>query len=154
FFHIPFLIANNLNSRQKYAAAQSWYHHIFDPTAPLDAGVSLTAMTEAQRKQVLRDRVWRYIQFRNLTPPRLRDVLTDDAATEAYKKDPFNPHAIARLRLSAYQMAVVMKYVSNLVDWGDSLFRLFTMESVNEALVLYAMASEILGRRPANVGEC
>src|SRR5207249_1130823 len=63
-------------------------------------------------------------------------------------------HAIARLRLSAYQKAVVMKYVSNLVDWGDSLFRLFTMESVNEAIVLYAMASEIIGRRPANVGDC
>lgn len=154
FFHIPFLIANNLNSRQKYAAAQSWYHYIFDPTAPLDPGVTLAGLDATQRQRVMRDRVWRYIQFRNLNPPRLREILTDDAAIEAYKKDPFNPHAIARLRLSAYQKAVVMKYVSNLIDWGDSLFRLFTMESVNEAIVLYAMASEILGRRPANVGEC
>ena len=30
------------------------------------------------------------------------------------------PDAIARLRLSAYQKSVVMKYLDNLLDWGDS----------------------------------
>ncbi|NOT27670.1 MAG: hypothetical protein HOP16_16410, partial [Acidobacteria bacterium] len=154
YFHIPFLIANHLNGRQNYRAAQDWYHYIFNPTAPPDADPPMNGMTGTQRTQALRDRVWRYIQFRGLTPLRLRELLRDDDAIEAYKKDPLNPHAIARSRLSAYQKSVVMKYVSNLMDWADSLFSEFTTESINEAMVLYAMASEILGPPPADVGAC
>ena len=51
-------------------------------------------------------------------PRTLRDMLTDPAAIELYEKDPFNPHAIARLRLCGYQKAIVMKYVDNLLDWA------------------------------------
>src|SRR6185312_14067221 len=69
-------------------------------------------------------------------------------------KDPFNPHAIARVRISAYQKHIVMKYVDNLLDWADSLFTQFTMESVNEATMIYAMAAAILGDRPPRLGDC
>src|SRR5262249_28433007 len=62
--------------------------------------------------------------------------------------------AIARLRPSAYQKSIVMKYIDNLLDWGDQLFTQFTMESVNEATMLYVMAADILGPRAAEVGEC
>ena len=41
-----------------------------------------------------------------------------------------------------------MKYVENLIAWGDSLFRQDTMESVNEALQIYVIANHILGPRP------
>jgi hypothetical protein len=68
--------------------------------------------------------------------------------------DPFNPHAIARLRFSAYQKSIVMKYIDNLLDWGDSLFARFTTESLNEANLLYATASDILGERPPALGGC
>lgn len=138
FFHIPFLIANHLNSQQRFSASQRWYHYIFDPTSP----------------DTDRDRVWRYREFRGRTPETLRQMLTDDCALEAYRRDPFNPHAIARLRLSAYQKAIVMKYIDNLLDWGDTLFAEFTMESVNEAMMLYVMAADILGPRPPEVGDC
>ncbi len=47
-----------------------------------------------------------------------------------------------------------MSYVGNLLDWADSLFTQFTMETVNEALMLYIMASDILGPRPAELGDC
>src|SRR2546430_11289385 len=33
FFQIPFLIADHLNSQQRFAEAQRWYHRVFDPTA-------------------------------------------------------------------------------------------------------------------------
>ena len=69
-----------------------------------------------------RDRNWRYSEFRGLSLPKLREILSDPKAIEAYRTDPFNPHAIARLRLTAYQKAVVMRYLDNLLDWGDSLF--------------------------------
>ena len=33
FFHIPLLIASQLNGQQRFAAAERWYRHVFDPTA-------------------------------------------------------------------------------------------------------------------------
>jgi len=156
FFHIPFLIANHLNSQQKFSAAQKWYHYIFDPTATEeieDFGAGPTPDPEEVEKRQ-RDRNWRYIEFRNFDVQKLRDLLTDSKTIEVYRKDPFNPHAIARLRLTAYQKTIIMKYIDNLLDWGDQLFVQDTMESINEATLLYILASDILGERPAELGEC
>ncbi len=44
-----------------------------------------------------------------------------------------------------------MKYIDNLIAWGDQLFRRDTMESINEATTLYVLAYELLGRRPVKV---
>ena len=41
-----------------------------------------------------------------------------------------------------------MKYLDNLIAWGDQLFRRDTIESINEATQLYVLAAELLGRRP------
>ncbi|MEO8549706.1 MAG: neuraminidase-like domain-containing protein, partial [Kofleriaceae bacterium] len=136
FFHIPFLVANHLNSQNKFADTQQWYHYIFDPTA-------------AQGDP------WRYREFRRLpATTTLRDLLTDAKALSEYRAHPFSPHAIARTRMTAYQKSIVMKYIDNLLDWGDTLFGQFTMESINEATMLYVMAQDILGPRPAMLGSC
>jgi len=137
FFHIPFLIADHLNGQQDFSGAQSWYHHVFDPTA---------ADGEP----------WRFRSFRvpDLLTTSLKDLLTKEQALEAYRNDPFSPHAIARVRGGTYQKTIVMKYVDNLLDWGDALFGQFTTESLNEATMLYVMAREILGPRPAELGSC
>lgn len=141
-FHIPFLVADHLNSRQKFSDARYWYDFVFNPTANNEAGDP-----EATRP-------WRYLEFRSAQTDDFHKNLTDPAALLAYQEDPFNPHAIARLRPSAYKKAVVMKYIDNLLDWGDDLFSQFTTESVNESMMLYVMASEILGPRPITVGPC
>ncbi|MFW5960631.1 MAG: hypothetical protein ACOCSE_05885, partial [Chitinivibrionales bacterium] len=62
--------------------------------------------------------------------------------------NPFKPHLIARFRIGAYQKSVVMKYLDNLLNWADQLFRMDNMESVNQATQLYVYASEILGEKP------
>ncbi len=154
FFHIPFLLANHLNSQGKYAEAQKWYHYIFNPTATEIIDLSGPALTPAQKKKMELGRNWQYLEFREIDTQSLRDQLNDKQAIEVYKKDPFNPHAIARLRTSAYQKSIVMKYIDNLIDWGDQLFTQDTMESVNEATLLYVIAQEILGNRPAQLGDC
>ena len=41
-----------------------------------------------------------------------------------------------------------MKYLDNLIAWGDSLFRQDTIESINEATQRYVLAANILGPRP------
>lgn len=143
FFHIPFLIAHHLNANQKFREAKWWYERIFDP-----------ATSEPPVVPVATDRMWRFREFRNLSVEKLRELLIDSDAIGLYKQDPFNPHAIARLRPSAYQKSIVMKFVDNLLDWGDFLFAQDTAESINEATMLYVLASDILGKRPAKQGKC
>ena len=143
FFHIPYLIGNHFNANQKFKEAKWWYERIFNPTT--DEAPSETSPT---------DHNWQFREFRGLTPQKLRDILTDTKALEVYKKDPFDPHAIARLRISSYQKSIVMKYIDNLLDWGDYLFTIDTRESIGEAEMLYQMASDILGRRPVKMGKC
>ncbi len=142
FFHIPFLLANYLNATAKHKDADYWYRFIFDPT----------------NKGKTPHRVWKYIEFFLSSffqsNQSLEDQLSNRSAIEVYKSDPFNPHAIARLRTNSYMKRIVMKYVDNLIDWGDKLFRQDTYESINEALMLYVLASDILGDRPAEIGDC
>ncbi len=152
FFHIPLLIAARLNQDQRYEESQRWFHHVFDPTT--DSG------EEPPR------RFWKFRPFYDNTEyQRVRDLLlalSDPEADEALREKvrrqiedwearPFEPHRIARLRLVAYQKTVVMKYVDNLIDWADMLFRRDSIESINEATQLYVLAANILGRRPRRV---
>jgi hypothetical protein len=145
FQHIPLLIAYNLNVQGKFEHAQRWYHYVFNPTSP-------EPPTEANAPET--DRNWKYRQFRGQERARLRDTLTDTTAIQKYREDPFNAHAIARLRVTAYQKAVVMSYIDNLLDWADDCFTRFQMETVNEAMMLYVTAAEVLGPRPFQLGEC
>ncbi|KAK5660616.1 hypothetical protein OQA88_13180 [Cercophora sp. LCS_1] len=62
----------------------------------------------------------------------------------AWRARPFAPDVIARFRPVAYQIAVVMKHIKNLIDWGDSLFRQPTRESLAQATLLYMLADELL----------
>lgn len=74
------------------------------------------------------------------------------AQLAVYFDDPFDPHAIAALRPIAYRKAIVMRYIDNLLDWGDMLFRQYTRESINEARMLYILAYDILGEKPESIG--
>ncbi|OLT60529.1 hypothetical protein BJP37_17440 [Moorena bouillonii PNG] len=75
-----------------------------------------------------------------------------NAQLTVYLEDPFDPHAIADLRPLAYRKAIVMRYIDNLLDWGDMLFRQYTRESINEARMLYILAYDLLGEKPENMG--
>ncbi|HLT93892.1 MAG TPA: hypothetical protein VKZ56_04990, partial [Membranihabitans sp.] len=67
---------------------------------------------------------------------------------QAWEQDPFNPHLIARYRRLAYMKAVIMKYLDNLIVWGDQLFRRDSIESINEATQIYILAGQVLGKLP------
>jgi hypothetical protein len=48
-------------------------------------------------------------------------------------------------------LKTVMAYLDNLIAWGDSLFRQYTIETINEATQLYVLAANILGTKPQAV---
>jgi hypothetical protein len=157
-FHIPLTIAVHLSKTQRFAEAQRWFHYIFDPTSN-DRSIESPF------------RFWNFLAFRKpddskrieqivrlLSIPRSDlsqedQLLQDDIMNgyDAIRNKPFQPHAVARTRHLAYQYCVVMKYLDNLIAWGDHLFQQDTLESINEATQLYVLAANILGERPEQI---
>jgi len=157
-FHIPFAIAVHLSKNQKFAEAQRWFHYIFDPTC------NDTSIPPLQR-------FWKFIAFRKpecfMQVDQLLALLSKpdaecndeerkcksqiESGYQAIMNDPFKPHKVARTRQIAYQYSVVMKYLDNLIAWGDHLFRQDTIESINEATLRYVLAANILGARPQQI---
>jgi len=154
-YHIPVMIAVHLSSNQRFAEAQQWFHLVFDPTST-DTSVPPP------------ERFWKSFVFRGAdgisdintlvtllsTPDSQLDAAQIQAKTDVITgyngilADPFDPHLVARTRPSAYQWYVVMKYLDNLIAWGDSLFLADTIETLNEATLCYVLAANILGPRP------
>ncbi|MDA8137861.1 MAG: neuraminidase-like domain-containing protein [Desulfobacteraceae bacterium] len=158
FFHAPLLIATQLSAAQRFEEAQRWFHTIFDPTT-----------NDPEKNEAIR--YWRFPPFRQAGQGQDIESLLEELARDAgddtqtglqalrdeiaaWKDDPFKPHLIARFRIRAYQWAVVIKYIQNLMAWGDQLFRRDTLETINEAMQLYVLAARILGPRPASVPSC
>nr|WP_315173792.1 hypothetical protein [uncultured Flavobacterium sp.] len=149
FFHAPLTIAVHLSKNQRFAEAQKWFHYIFDPTCN-DMSVEAP------------ERFWKFLRFKNETSTVfIQEMLTElakgedselktrmEKSIQAWRDKPFQPHVIARTRYLAYQMNVVMKYIDNLIVWGDNLFRQDTIETLNEATQIYVLAANILGPKP------
>jgi hypothetical protein len=143
FFHAPFLVAESLRANQRFREAKEWFEYIYNPTQQPEKSDGTDA-----------DRYWRFLPFRTMTIQTLTQILADPAQIAVYNDHPFDPDAIARLRTVAYAKAIVMKYISNLLAWGDFLYAQDTRESINEATNLYVLASDLLGPRPIAVGDC
>lgn len=159
-FHIPLTVAVHLSKTQRFAEAQRWFHFIFDPTSN-DQSLDPPA------------RFWKFLAFRQpdvstqldevlrlLSVPRNElspaDQQLQDQVLVGYQAildNPFQPHAVARTRPLAYQYAVVMKYLDNLIAWGDQLFQQDTIEAINEATQRYVLAANLLGPRPQRIPE-
>jgi hypothetical protein len=157
-FHVPLTIAVHLSKNQRFAEARRWFHYIFDPTS------NDTTIPVPQR-------FWKFLAFRDASVVKQIDeqlkILSKPAPEctpdelalkegvlqgyENIKNHPFQPHAVARNRQLAYQFNVVMRYLDNLIAWGDSLFQQDTIESINEATQLYVLAANLLGQRPQRI---
>ena len=150
FFHVPLTIAIHLSKNQRFAEAQQWFHYLFDPTDNSNGPTP--------------ERFWKVRPFQTADVKKIEEILvnlttgSDPAlrnetvqSMNAWKDAPFRPHVIARYRQQAYMYKTVMAYLDNLIAWGDSLFRQDTGEAIDEALMLYVLAANILGPRPQPV---
>ncbi|QWU13792.1 virulence plasmid A protein [Paenibacillus sophorae] len=150
FFHTPLLLADRLSKNQQFEEAQRWFHYIFDPTdssSPETKGYwKLLPFRQNDATTTLREYMM-LLHYEGTDPGTLNRKLEFEKLIAAWKSNPFNPHLIARIRISSYQKLVVMKYLDNLIAWADQLFRQDTIESINEATQLYLLAGELLGER-------
>ena len=155
FFHAPLYIATRLSKNGKFEEAMKWFHYIFDPSTDEEP--------ESGRETV---RYWKVLPFKTTHVESLEELFrklnneTDRLSPDyspiselsefvsEWRDNPFDPHLVTSNRRLAYMKHVVIKYVENLIAWGDSLFRQESMESVNEALQMYVIANHILGPKP------
>lgn len=145
FFHTPAMLADSLSKSQNYEESMKWFHYVFNPMAKGTDGT----------------RFWRFWPFQQSNAKNYLENLfnslkpnTPDAANgqiNSWRDNPYKPHVIARQRPSAYMKWTVMKYLDNLIAWGDYLFTQHTIESINQATQLYILASHILGERPQSI---
>ncbi|WP_394826075.1 neuraminidase-like domain-containing protein [Pendulispora albinea] len=162
FFHIPLLIANKLTTEQRFEEARKWFHYIFNPTEPkeypwgeelapqrfwkLKPFYELASGEHDERGPI--QQLLQLLSYKGDDPARVAARQRLDDQIFDWRRHPFSPHRIARLRQVAYQKTVVMKYLDMLIAWGDQLFARNTIESIQEATELYLVALRILGRRP------
>jgi hypothetical protein len=152
FFHVPLTLAMHLSKNGRFVEAQRWLHILFDPTDNSDGPAP--------------ERFWKVLPFLSLETHSVEQLLVNLAkgangdvniadatrrSIEDWMNTPFSPHAVARQRQQAYMVKTVMAYLDNLIDWGDSLFRQDTGEAIDEAMMLYVLAANILGPRPQAV---
>jgi hypothetical protein len=157
-FHIPLTIAVHLSKTQRFAEAQRWFHYIFDPTSN-DHSVAtpkrfwkFRAFREADDSKTI-DETLSILSVPRSQLSQIDQERQDDIMNgyDAILNKPFQPHAVARTRHLAYQYCVVMKYLDNLIAWGDHLFEQDSIESTNEATQVYVLAANILGERPQEI---
>lgn len=99
-------------------------------------------------------RAWQFEPFRNYTLQTLLQNLNSCAQIAVYNDDPFDPDAIASLRIGAYEKTIMMKYIDNLLDWGDFEFTQYSWESITMARMYYTYANDLLGPKPVSLGSC
>lgn len=151
FFHLPVYVASRLMDAGRHEDALKFLHAVFDPRVPASDATGSDPSTRwwkvAPLMAVASAPVTAWIDFIGATGD-AEDAAAFARQVDAWRKDPFNPHLIARLRPGTYNKSTVMRYVANLLAWGDQLFTRDTLETLNEATQLYVFARQILGDRP------
>ena len=148
FFHAPVLVATSLLARGEFEAARAWVHGVFDPTKPARAGGSPWNFRPFEDWRVDNaGEVVAQLEAGEKPATRARKKQQDDAQM-MWEQNPFEPHAVAQVRVEAYMRWTVFLYLDILIEWGDSLFLQDTFETVGEAAQLYVLAAEILGDEP------
>jgi hypothetical protein len=151
FFHVPFLLATRLTKNQRFEQAMVWFHYMFNPTGALEGD---TPQKYWVTKPFYLTHSNDYISQRidtllyKIANPNTPEIAELEFAIDQWREKPFQPHVIARFRPITYQKALLMKYIDNLTEWGDYLFRQDTMESIVQATQMYILADKLLGEKP------
>ncbi len=151
FFHVPFLLATRLTKNQRFEEAMTWFHYIFNPTGALEGTMPQKYWVTkpfylTQDSDYINQRIDTLLY--KIADPNSPEIANLKFAVDQWRDKPFKPHVIARFRPVAYQKAVLMKYIDNLTEWGDYLFRQDTMESIVQATQMYILADKLLGPKP------
>ncbi|MFJ7109515.1 neuraminidase-like domain-containing protein [Pseudomonas sp. NPDC098740] len=130
FFHLPDLVGSRLMEEGRFREAQGWFEYIFNPLArAIEADPDDLDVIPAPP-------FWR---CRPLNIPL-------NPAYEAFA--PHDPDAIGYTAPVHMQIAIFMRYVRNLIAWGDGLYRQLSRDSMVAAKLCYVRALSLMGEEP------
>ena len=152
FYHAPMLIASLLLQNQKFADALTWLEYIFNPT-DASGGTAPQRYWQFAPFNAMKAPDWTSEQIQNLLTTLAADTqqgISDPETTaiQNWMNDPYDPHAVASVRVAAYGKATVMQFLDTLIAWGDWYYSQYTAEMVSYAEQLYVLADMILGPVP------
>lgn len=129
-FHLADLVGSRLMEEGRFREAQGWFEYIFNPLArAIEADPNNPEVIPAPP-------FWR---CRPLNIPL-------SPAYEAFA--PHDPDAIGYTAPVHMQIAIFMRYVRNLIAWGDGLYRQLSRDSMVAAKLCYVRALSLMGQEP------
>ncbi|MHC8337910.1 Tc toxin subunit A-related protein [Pseudomonas sp. HLT2-19-2] len=135
FFHTPDLVGSRLSAEGRHHEAQGWYEYIFNPLArevvppgrPIPDDPVVIAAPAYWR--------CRPLQSENI------EVSYESAA-------PSDPDAIGYGAPVHFKIAIFLRYLENLIEWGDGLYRHLDYDSMVHAALNYSRALTMIGQEP------
>lgn len=135
FFHTPDLVGSRLSAEGRHHEAQGWYEYIFNPLArevvppgrPIPDDPVVIAAPAYWR--------CRPLQSENI------EVSYESAA-------PSDPDAIGYGAPIHFKIAIFLRYLENLIEWGDGLYRHLDYDSMVHAALNYSRALTMIGKEP------
>lgn len=141
-FHAPMLLVTKLLAAGHFDLARRVCEYVLNPFAA----------------NTTEDPVWRFTPFRETDPAATAEQLlnslaphTPNRAITDWRNNPFDPHAVARNRPTAYMRWAALTYIRLWVEYGDYYFRQNTLETLPLALQCYVVASHLYGPAPESI---
>jgi hypothetical protein len=158
FLHNPLLVGQKLSDAGEYERAHKWFRFVFDPTDrstgdPAKDVWQIKLFRDEDRLETARD----FVALLGGTSDGEDDEDAEERRNnareqlQAWLDHPFDPHAVAALRPSAYMRLAARLYIENLVLWADSLFRMATPDELPIARQRYTEALWLLGSTPVEL---
>jgi hypothetical protein len=130
FFHTPDLVGTRLTAEGRYREAQEWYEYVFHPLA---REVSV-ALPKDDSGAIAAPAYWRCRPLGNDLDP-------------SYEIEaPTDPDAIGYSAPIHMRIALFLRYVDNLIAWGDSQYRRLDYDSMIAARLNYSRALSLMGQ--------
>jgi hypothetical protein len=153
FYYAPMLISSQLLQNQQFSDALAWLEYIFDP-ADASGGPTPQRYWEFAPLNAMNAADWIAQQIQNLLTTLAADTqqgISDTATATAiqnWMSDPYDPNAVASVRIAALGKATVMQFLNTIIAWGDWYYAQYTAEMVSYAEQLYVLADMLLGPQP------
>ena len=135
FFHTPDLVGSRLSTEGRHHEAQDWYEYVFNP---------LAREIEPPENPLADDPVV-------IPAPaywRCRPLQNEDIECSYESAAPSDPDAIGYCAPIHFKIAIFLRYVENLIEWGDTLYRHLDYDSMVHAALNYGRALTLIGEDP------
>lgn len=135
FFHTPDLVGSRLSAEGRHHEAQAWYEYVFNPLAR-----EITPPENPQPGDPVVIEAPAYWRCRPLQNQNI-ECSYESAA-------PSDPDAIGYCAPIHFKIAIFLRYLENLIEWGDALYRHLDYDSMVHAALNYSRALTLIGEDP------